>query len=150
MTQIANVRTPSIAQGPRGIPARGLGGSDTPFGKQDIIDADGFEGPVTELSGTTDAIDPTVPGNYVIKTAGVDAITIGAPRVGLDDNLSINIYSDTANAHTITAPSAIITTGSTVLKTAITLLAFRGSGVTLRAYNGTWQVIGNAGPATFA
>lgn len=150
MTQIATVRTPSEAQGPRGIAARGLGGAYAPREQQDIIDADGFEGPITELSGTTDAIDPTRPGNYLIKTAGVDAITIGAPRVGIDDNLSIAIYSDTANAHTITAPSAIVTTGATVLKTAITLLAFRGSGVSLRAYNGTWQVIGNVGPATFA
>ena len=150
MTQIQTVRPPSIAQGPRGIPADGLGGAYSPRHQKDIIDCDSFEGPITELSGTTDAIDPTVAGNYIIKTGSADAITLGLPRVGIDDNLSINIYSDTAFAHTITLPSTGFTTGSTVLKTAITLLAFRGSGVTLRAYNGTWQVVGNSGPGTFA
>lgn len=151
MTQIQTVRTPSVLQGPRGIPADGLGGCYTPRGQKDIIDADAFEGPITELSGTTDAIDPTVPGNYIIKTAGVDAITIGAPRVGLDDGLSIAIFSDTANAHTITAPSAIFATGKAGANlTIITLLAGRGSGVVLRGYNGTWQLVGNSGPATSA
>jgi hypothetical protein len=149
VTQIQTIRTPSVLQGPRGIPADGLGGCYTPRGQKDIIDADGFEGPIVELSGTTDAIDPTVPGNYIVKTGSADAITIGAPRVGLDDNLSINIFSDTAFAHTVTAPSAIIATGTAVLKTTITFLAFRGSGIQLRAYNGTWQLIGNVGPGTF-
>jgi hypothetical protein len=151
VTQIATVKTPSIAQGPRGLPARGLGGVFAPnAGQQDIIDADSFEGPVTELSGTTDIINPQAPGNYIVKTAGVDAMTIAAPRVGLDDNLSISIYSDTANAHTLTGPTTIFANGAATLKTVITFLAFRGSGVTLRAYNGVWQVIGNVGPATFA
>lgn len=151
MTQIATVRTPNIAQGPRGIAADGQGGAYSQRHQKDIIDTDCFQGPITELSGTTDAIDPTVPGNYVIKTAGVDAITIGTPRVGIDDNLNIAIFSDTANAHTITAPSAIIASGAAgANKTVITLLAGRGSGVLLRAFNGTWQVIGNSGPATFA
>lgn len=150
MTQIATVRTPSEAQGPRGIAARGLGGAYAPREQQDIIDSDGFEGPLTELSGTTDAIDPTKSGNYVIKTGQIDAITIGAPRVGLDDNLSIAIFSDTLFAHTITGPAGSIAPGSATVKTAITLLAFRGSGVVLRGFNGTWQVVGNTGPATFA
>ncbi len=150
MTQIATVRTPSEPQGPRGIPARGLGGAYAPREQQDIIDGDAFEGPITELSGTTDAIDPTKPGNYIIKTGQIDAITIGAPRVGLDDNLSICIFSDTLFAHTITGPAGSFAVGSATVKTTITLLAFRGSGVILRAYNGVWQVTGNSGPATFA
>lgn len=151
MTQIQTVRTPSIASGPRGIPARGLGGAYSPYQQADLTDADAFQGQLTELSGTTDAINGHQSGNYVIKTAGVDAITIGAPTAGLDDNLNIAIFSDTANAHTITAPSAIIASGAAgANKTVITLLAGRGSGVVLRAFNGTWQVVGNSGPATFA
>lgn len=150
MTQIQTVRRPSVAQGPRGIAADGLGGSYSPIHQKDIIDSDSFEGPIIELSGTTDAIDPTVSGNYVIKTGQIDAITIGAPRVGIDDNLSISVFSDTLFAHTITGPAGSIAPGSATVKTAITLLAFRGSGVVLRGFNGTWQVVGNTGPATFA
>lgn len=151
MTQIQTVRTPSIASGPRGIPAHGLGGAYTPQGQQDITDTDPFQGPVTELSGTTDVIAPHQSGNYIIKTAGVDAMTIGAPTVGVDDNLSIAIFSDTANAHTLTAPSAIFATGKAGANlTVITFLAGRGSGVVLRAYNGTWQLVGNSGPVTSA
>lgn len=142
MTQIATVRQPNIAQGPCGIAADGPGGAYSPRHQKDIIDGDAFEGPITELSGTTDAIDPTVAGNYVIKTAGVNAITLGLPRVGIDDNRSIAIFSDTANAHTVTLPSAQFANG-TALATVVTFKAFRGSGVILRAYNGTWQVIGS-------
>jgi hypothetical protein len=142
VTQIATVRTPSELQGPRGIPARGLGGAYAPREQQDIIDGDAFEGSITELSGTTDAIDPTKPGNYIIKTGSADAITLGLPRAGIDDNLSIAIFSDTAFAHTVTLPSAQFANG-TALATAATFKAFRGSGIVLRAYNGTWQVIGS-------
>jgi hypothetical protein len=153
VTQIQTKSQPSVLQGPRGIPADGLGGAYTPRGQKDIIDSDAFQGPLILLSGTSDAIDPTVSGNYIIvanASAALDAITIGAPRVGLDDNLSIAIYSDTVFAHTITGPSLSFATGAVgVNKQIITLLAGRGSGVTLRAYNGVWQVVGNSGPATF-
>lgn len=146
MTQIATVRPPSAAQGPQGVGAHGLGGAYTPFNQQDIINTDAFQGPVTEISGSSDVINPHASGNYVVKTAGVDAMTIGVPTAGVDDNLSIAIYSDTANAHTLTAPSAIFATGKAGANlTVLTFLAGRGSGVQLRAYNGTWQVIGNNG-----
>jgi hypothetical protein len=145
VTQIQTVVQPSSTQGPHGIPAHGLGGVYSPIGQQDIIDADSFEGPITLLSGTTDAIDPTKAGNYIIVAnagAGLDAMTIGTPRVGLDDNLSISIFSDTAFAHTLTAPGAIFAAGQ-ALATVVTFKAFRGSFVTLRAWNGTWQVVGS-------
>lgn len=141
MTQIQTVKTPSVAQGPRGIPAHGLGAAYTPYNQQDIIDGDSLQGPCIELSGTTDAINPQVSGNYIIKTGSADAITLTpAPRVGIDDNLSINIWSDTAFAHTITTPAATLANGA-ALASVITFKAFRGSGVTLRAYNGVWQVL---------
>jgi hypothetical protein len=146
VTQIQTVRPPSVAQGPRGIAARGLGGAYTPYNQQDIIDTDAFEGPITVLTGTTDAINPHVPGNYIIAAnagASLDAITLGLPTAGVDDGLSINIYSDTAFAHTVTLPSTGFAAGLAAgLKTVATFTAGRGAGISLRAYNGVWQVIG--------
>ena len=125
--------------------ARGIGnhagGAYTTDSQQDIIDGDAFEGPITQLTGSADAINPHASGNYVVKTAGVDAMTLAAPTVGTDDGLSISVYSDTTNAHTITATSLLA--NGTALKTTATFAAFRGAGVTLRAFNGVWQVIGN-------
>lgn len=141
MTQIVTTLQPNINQGPRGIGARNAGGAYTQDSQQDIIDGDAFQGPLVLLSGTTDAINPHVAGNYLIDTAGVDAITIGAPTAEVDDGLSINIWSDSNNAHTITAPSAIIAAG-VALKTVITFPAFKGAGVSLRAIDGNWHIVG--------
>lgn len=139
MTQIATVRPSSVAQGPRGIGAHGLGGAYTPNVEQDLIDSDSLQGAITELSGTTDAINPNVPGNYVIKTPGINAMTLAAPRVGIDDNLSINIWSDTLFVHTLTTV-ALLANGAALANVA-TFKAFKGSGLTLRAFNGVWQVL---------
>jgi hypothetical protein len=141
MTQIQTPVLPNISQGPRGIGARNAGGVYSQDGQQDIIDGDSFQGPETLLSGTTDAIVNHVAGNYIIKTAGVDAITLFAPTAGIDDGLSINIWSDTANAHTVTLPSAVFASGK-AQSTVATFAAFRGAGISLRAFNGVWQVIG--------
>lgn len=154
MTQIATVVPPNINQGPRGIGARNTGGAYSQDGQQDIIDGDAFQGPLTLLSGTTDAIAPVVNaqtsqhagGNYVVKTAGVDAITGVAPTAGIDDGLTVAIYSDTANAHTVTFSTNCVADGAAgAPHHIITFAAQRGAGVTLRAYNGTWQVVGNTG-----
>jgi hypothetical protein len=104
-----------------------------------LIDSDALQGPIVELSGTTDAIAPNVPGNYVVKTAGVNAMTLAAPRVGIDDNLTIAIYSDTLNAHTLTTV-ALLANG-TAIKNVATFAAFKGAGLVLRAFNGVWQVV---------
>jgi hypothetical protein len=141
MTQIQTPRQPSIITGPRGIGARSVGGAYSADAQQDLIDTDSFQGAPIELSGTTDVLNSQTGGNYVVKTAGVNAMTLGAPRVGIDDGVTISVFSDTTNAHTITCPSAIVAAG-VALKTVITLPAFRGGGVTLRAYNGVWQIIG--------
>ncbi len=141
MTQIATVVNPSITQGPRGVGARSTGGAYSADAQQDGIDTDAFGAPLTILSGTTDAINPHVAGNYLIDTGQIDAITLGAPTSELDDNLSINIWSDSAFAHTITCPAAIIAAG-VALKTVITLPAFKGAGVTLRAIDGNWHIVG--------
>jgi hypothetical protein len=154
MTQIATNRFPSIGQGPRGIQARSSGGAYSQDCQNDLVDGDSLQGSVTELSGTTDAIVipspigyPFVSQNYIIKTGSADAITLSLPRVGLDDNLSINIWSDTLFAHTVTLPTTGYATGTAVITTIATFSAFRGAGMTLRAYNGTWQVIGRSGVA---
>lgn len=124
-------------------PGRGIqnhsGGAYDGAAQQDIMDGDALQGGITTLTGSADAINPNVAGNYIVKTAGVDAMTLAAPRVGLDDNLSIAIYSDTTNAHTITATSLFA--NGTALKTTATFAAFRGAGLVLRAFNGVWQVV---------
>lgn len=99
------------------------------------------------LSGSADAISAVVPGIYVIKTAGVDAMTLVAPAAAAEGNI-IQIWSDTTNAHTLTATSLLA--AGTALKTTATWPAFRGAGLTLRACNGVWHVIAYSGTATGA
>lgn len=106
---------------------------------QQNVDCDSFQGPITLLTGTADVINPHVSGNYVIKSTSADLMTLGAPTAGVDDNLCINIWSDTLFAHTITATTLFA--NGTALKTTATFAAFRGAGMTLRAFNGVWQVI---------
>lgn len=139
MTQIQTPDPTSILSGPRGIGARSAGGSYDGGAQQDLIDGDSLQGPITLLSGTTDAINPQASGNYIIKTGSANAMTLAAPRVGLDDNLSINIWSDTLFAHTLTTV-ALLANGAALASVA-TFKAFKGSGLTLRAFNGVWQVL---------
>jgi hypothetical protein len=133
----------------RGVGAHG-GGSYDASAQQDILDGDSLQGPNTQLFGSADVINPHVSACYLIERAGVDAMTLGAPTAGADDNLSLTFISDTANAHTLTCPSTIIATGSSVLRTVATFAAFRGATLSLRAFNGLWYVVGNNGPVTFA
>lgn len=124
--------------------ARGIlgarAGSYDKSAQQEIIDSDAFEGPVIILAGLADAINPHVSGNYIVTGGAPDLMTLLAPTVGTDDNLSISIFSDSAQAHTLTATTLLA--NGTALKTTATFAAFRGAGLTLRAYNGVWQVVG--------
>jgi|ERR1700722_3298387 len=104
-----------------------------------VCDGDAMQGVPVLLTGTADVIPAHVNGNYIVKTGSADAMTLAAPTVGADDNLSIAIFSDTLFAHTITA-TALFANG-TALKTTATFAAFRGAGIILRAYNGVWQVV---------
>lgn len=122
----------------RGIQHYGVFGADT--GAGDVAASDAFQNTPITLSGSADAINPHTPGNYIVTTAGVDSITLGLPTAGADDNLSIAIYSASSNAHTVTLPSAQFANGA-ALNTSTTFKAFSGSGVLLRAWNGSWQVI---------
>ena len=162
MTQILTAQPASILNGPRSVGARSQGGGYSADAQQDIMDSDCFQGPITLLSGTSDALTPpsqlqlaqtaSQPGgggtlNYVIKTAGVNAITGVAPRAGIDDGITMAIYSDTANAHTITFSTNCIADGASGAPHHIITFTtgYRGQGVTLRAFNGTWQLLSNTG-----
>jgi hypothetical protein len=149
MTQIVTTEIASIQNGPRGIGARAVGGTYTQDCQQDLIDSDCFQVAPTVLTGTTDAIPGFASGthfggNYVIETGQADAITLPLPTDELDDNLTIAIYSNTAFAHTVTLPSALFASGA-ALHGLATFAAFRGAGLTLRAWNGSWQVVSQSG-----
>ena len=107
---------------------------------QDIINCDALQGPITLLTGTADAINPHVPGNYVITSTSANAITLAAPTAGVDDGVSLSFVVDSISlAHTITATSLFA--NGTALKTTCTPAQFKGAGILLRAYNGIWHVI---------
>jgi hypothetical protein len=129
---------------PRGIGNNRLGGSYDAGAQQDIADGDSFELQPTFLTGSADAINPHIAGNYIIDTAGVDAITLAAPTDGVDDGLSISIYSDSTNAHTVTCPTTLFCPG-TAKKTIATFAAFQGAGIGLRAMDGNWHVVAQTG-----
>lgn len=133
---------------PGNSPSRGVqnhsGGSYDGSAIQDLVDTDSFEGPITSLTGVAanpDAINPHIAGNYLIDSGAVDPITLGLPTSEVDDGLSINIWSDSNFAHTITLPSANFKTGK-ALTTVCTFPAFAGAGISLRAIDGFWHVIG--------
>lgn len=98
------------------------------------------------LAGSADAIDPTLPGFYVVKTAGVDAMTLAAPTLKEEGNV-IDVWSDTDQAHTITATS-LFAVGGAALKSVATFPAHRGAGVKLRACNLVWHVLSTGGTGT--
>ena len=122
----------------RGIQHYGAFSADT--AAKDVIDTDALQAIPTILVGSADAIPQSTGGNFVINSAVVDAITLPLPIAGQDDNLSLAIYSATAHAHTVTLPSAQFANGA-ALATAATFKAYAGSGLLLRAWNGTWQVL---------
>lgn len=98
--------------------------------------------PGINLTGTADAINPAVPGFYVIKTGSADAMTLAAPPASAEGNI-IQIWSDTLFAHTLTATTLLA--NGTALKTTATFPAFRGAGLILRACNGVWHVLSQGG-----
>ena len=151
MTQIATQVNPAIATGPRGIGARSVGGAYSQDGQQDIIDCDPSQGAITLLTGTSDILNPTQGGNYIVNNAAAaDICTLAAPRVGLDDGVQILFHSNTAFAHSITCPSALILNGAASAKTTAALAAFAGAMITLRAYQGKWLVFANVGTVAYS
>jgi hypothetical protein len=80
------------------------------------------------------------PHTATLTKAGVAAMTLAAPTAA-QEGIIINVVSQTANAHTITATGLIddgVTGGS---KTTATFAAFSGASVTLMASNLKWAVL---------
>ena len=89
------------------------------------------------------AISPRNSASYVITKAGVEANTLAAPTATTDDGVTIQIFSSTANAHTLTA-TGLLMTGTASVNVA-TFAAQPGAGLTLQAYQGKWAVLGSVG-----
>lgn len=101
-----------------------------------------------KLTGSADAVLSSGPGFYVVMTAGVDAITLPTPVAGDEGNI-IEIWSATAQAHTVTAASACFAVASASgLRTICTFPAQIGAGIKLRVTNLLYTVLGTGGTGT--
>lgn len=94
-------------------------------------------GPLNPI-GASGAIDPHTAGRYMITKAGVAALTLAAPTAGADDGLEIEIISNTAFAHTLTA-TGLFQDGAGHVNLA-TFAANAGASIFLTAYQGKWNV----------
>ena len=95
------------------------------------------------LTGSADAINPNMSANYIITSTGVDATTLAAPTASIDDGKTIIVSSGGAHAHTLTA-TGLLQTGASAVNVA-TFAAHPGAGLTLKAYQGVWQVLSAIG-----
>lgn len=92
----------------------------------------------------------TAKGGSVFITKGsaaaltLAAPTAGEPNRGGDDGKLLEIVSTTAFAHTVTQTSPGFNNNGASSDVG-TFAAAKGNGLTLRAYNGAWYVIGNIG-----
>ena len=99
------------------------------------------------------AINPKVPGYFVITKGSAAALTLAAPTAGVDDGLEIEISARTAFAHVITATGLLVTATANV--NTITFPTSAGGTAYLTADNGKWIVavgstVGGAGNFLFA
>ena len=99
-------------------------------------------GAYTMLTGTADAIP--FPGNILVNSAGVNAMTLAAPKAGPqpmgDDGKTIFVVSNSNQAHTITTPASTIIANRHIC----TFGAQQGNNITLTAMAGMWVVNGTA------
>jgi hypothetical protein len=101
-------------------------------------------------AGATDAL-PVADANVFITRAGVDAMTLAAPKAGVyqagsnliqslgdpqDDGKTLFVISTTAFAHTITAPAGKMN-GTLHLATFAGAI---GNFVEFKAFNGIWYI----------
>lgn len=102
------------------------------------------DGQMTSYSVNGAIAIPSTPAGVenfvVINKAGVCALTLAAPAAD-QNGVRLNITSNTANAHTVTA-TGLLQTGTATVNLA-TFAAFAGAGLTLEAVNGKWNVIAN-------
>lgn len=95
------------------------------------------------VNGAVPIAVPLVPTVYQINKAGVLADTLAAPVAVTDDGKMIQIMSNTANAHTVTA-TGLYQSGSASVNLA-TFAAFAGAQMTLMALNAKWVVMSSVG-----
>ena len=101
-----------------------------------------------KLFGSADAVLSSVSSYNVVMTAGVDAITIPTPIAGDEGNI-IDIWSATAQQHTVTAATAAFAVASASgLRTICPFPAQIGAGIKLRVCNLLYHVIGTGGTGT--
>lgn len=100
-------------------------------------------GTFTVFSGTADPL--SFPGNTQINAAGVDAMTLVAPKAGDqpagDDGKTIFVVDLNGAAHTITTPTNAIINSKHIA----TFNGTVGSNITLRAMGGLWVPIAVSG-----
>jgi hypothetical protein len=101
-----------------------------------------------KLFGSADAVLSSVSSYNVVMTASADAITLPTPVAGDEGNI-IDIWSATAQAHTVTAASAAFAVASASgLRTICTFPAQIGAGIKLRVCNLLYHVIATGGTGT--
>lgn len=96
--------------------------------------------PLNLLSAGSDAIPAHTAAQYVVTTAGVDAMTLAAPTATTDDGKVIVVTSNTGNSHTITA-TGLFQSGVSAAVNLATFNAFAGATIILMAYQGKWNVL---------
>ena len=82
------------------------------------------------------AINPRLPGFFVITKGSIASLTLAAPTATVDDGLEIEISSNTAFAHVVTTVGLLLTSSAAV--NSITFPAFAGATVYLTAFQGKW------------
>ena len=111
------------------------------------------DGSLIILAGTADVLNPHSAQDYEVTTGSADLTTLAAPNAGDpstggDDGKIIRFTSTTAFAHKITSTGNLQTGTSSV--NSVALAANAGASVTLKAYNGKWQIIASNGSLTLA
>jgi hypothetical protein len=97
--------------------------------------------PVQTLTGATDAIDINTGDRFVInRTGGVNATTLADPTA-FDDGRVIWIANGTTQANTITITNGL--GGSGASYDILTFTNVVAANVTLRAYGGSWYLVGS-------
>lgn len=119
----------------------------------DIIDSDAFQAQPNLLVGSADTIPSpngfsfsyqnVKGGNFLINSTGVDAIVLGAPIAGIDDNITCSFQDIGGHAHTITSTGNLVTNSASV--NTATFSGNKGANVSFRAYNGKWLLISSLG-----
>lgn len=103
-----------------------------------VVYAIGPNGNPLTAAVTASGALPIANGSSMITKAGVAALTLAAPVAGTQDGTEIQLISDTAFAHTLTA-TGLLLTGTAAVNSA-TFAPFAGAGLVLVAYQGKWAV----------